>query len=98
MISLQLFFCFTGLPLTEAELHEAAIQSGVLHTDDDFLDEVFRKECERIIPHSEELEPKDCSKAFIYLKRNFVTPSAYSINITVVNLILYIPLKIRKLP
>ena len=98
MIRLQLFFCFTGLPLTEAELHEAAIQSGVLHTDDDFLDEVFRKECERIIPHSEELEPKDCSKAFIYLKRNFVTPFAYSINITVVNLILYIPLKIRKLP
>lgn len=31
----------------------------------DFLDEVFRKEYERIIPHPEELEPKDCSKAFI---------------------------------
>ena len=76
MIRLQLFFCFTGLPLTEAELHEAAVQSGVLDTDDDFLDEVFRKECERIIPHPGELEPKDCSKAFIYLKRNFVTPSA----------------------
>lgn len=76
MIRLELFFCFTGLPLTEAELHEAAVQSGVLDTDDDFLDEVFKKECERIIPHPEELEPKDCSKAFIYLKRNFVTPSA----------------------
>ena len=77
MIRLQIIvFCFTGLPLTEAELHEAAIQSGVLDTDDDFLDEVFREECERIIPNPEELEPKDCSKAFIYLKRNFVTPSA----------------------
>ena len=76
MIRLQLFFCFTGLPLTEAELHEAAIQPGVLDTDDDFLDKVFKKECERIIPHPEELEPMDCSKAFIHLKRNIVTPSA----------------------
>ena len=73
---IRLFCCFTGLPLTEAELYEAAIPSGVLGADDDFLDDLFRKECERIIPHPEELEPKDCSKAFIYLKRNFVTPSA----------------------
>ena len=53
--SIVFFCCFTGLPLTEAELHEAAIQSGVLDTDDAFLDDLFRKECERIIPHPEEL-------------------------------------------
>jgi len=34
-------FCFTGLPLTEVQLHEAAIQSGVLDDADDFLDQVF---------------------------------------------------------
>lgn len=65
-------FTFTiGLRLTDDQLEEAAIVSGVLEIDDDFLEPEFRREGERIIPNSSETEPKNCAAAFMYLKSNF---------------------------
>ena len=34
----------------------------------------FRAECERLMPHVEEIEPEDCSDAFCYLKQHFSLP------------------------
>ena len=39
---------FTGWPVTEDELKEAALHSGVLSVEDDFLDATFRSKCEEI--------------------------------------------------
>ena len=38
-----------GLQVTDDQLKEAAVQSGILTVDDDFLAPEFRAECERII-------------------------------------------------
>jgi len=62
------------LPVTEEQLEEAAEQSGVLNVKDDFLDSAFRLECERLIPNVQEVEPKDCKQAYVYLKQNFNLP------------------------
>ena len=61
---------FAGLPVTEGQLQEAAVQSGILTVADDFLTPEFRTECERIID-TDHLKPADCKEAFIFLKRNF---------------------------
>ena len=42
---------FIGWPVTEGELKEAALHSGVLSVEDDFLDATFRSKCEEIIPY-----------------------------------------------
>ena len=60
----------TGSQVTEHELEEVAIQSGVLAVADDFLSPEFRAECTRVVI-SENIKPKDCKNAFIYLKQNF---------------------------
>lgn len=62
--------CNVGLPLTDDQLQEAAIVSGVLDVPDDFLEPDFRRECERISPNPDETEPKNFSHAYINLKRN----------------------------
>ena len=38
---------FAGLFVTDEQLREAAISSGVLKIDDDYLDPDFRKECQK---------------------------------------------------
>lgn len=60
----------TGLPVTEEQLEEAAIQSGVLTAPDDFLTPEFRAECERLIPDNELIRPDEFKDAFLYLKQN----------------------------
>ena len=65
---------FAGWPVTEEQLQEAATHAGVLDIDDDFLVADFRAECERLMPHIEEIEPEDCSDAFCYLKQHFSLP------------------------
>lgn len=52
-------------------MKEAAQQSGVLNTNEDFLDPAFRLECERLIPNIQDIEAKDCREAYLYLKENF---------------------------
>lgn len=59
-----------GLQVTDDQLQEAAVQSGILTVDDDFLTPEFRAECQRIID-TDLLKPADCKEAFLFLKRNF---------------------------
>lgn len=66
-------FCYplrAGLQVTDDQLQEAAVQSGILTVDDDFLTPEFRAECQRIID-TDLLKPADCKEAFLFLKRNF---------------------------
>lgn len=65
-----LCFHFTGFPVTEEQLEEAATESGVLNMTVDFLDPQFRAECERIIPDRENIKPDECTDVFLYLKSN----------------------------
>ena len=66
-------FCYplrAGLQVTDDQLQEAAVQSGILTVDDDFLTPEFTAECQRIID-TDLLKPADCKEAFLFLKRNF---------------------------
>ena len=62
---------FSGLPVSEDQLREAAEESGVLNVKDDFLDPAVRMECERLIPNFNNIVAKDCREAYLYLKHNF---------------------------
>lgn len=55
-----------GWPVTEEQLREAANHAGVLEVEDNFLDARFRRECERLIPNTEKIEPEDCVAAFLF--------------------------------
>ena len=60
-----------GWLVTEEQLREVANHAGVLEVEDDFLDARFRRECERLIPNTEKIEPEDCVAAFLFLKTHF---------------------------
>jgi hypothetical protein len=60
------------LPVTDDQLKEVALHSGVLEVEEDFLDAEFRKKCEEIIPYPQKFEPSDCKCAFLYLKEKFL--------------------------
>lgn len=60
-----------GLPVTEEQLQEVAIESGVLSIPDDFLTLEFREECEQIIPDNDTIKPDEWKGAYVYLKQNF---------------------------
>lgn len=60
----------SGLQVTDDQLQEAAVQSGILTVDDDFLTPEFRTECQKIMD-TDLLKPADCKEAFLCLKRNF---------------------------
>lgn len=60
----------SDLPVTEEQLKEAAILSGVLTVRDDFLKPEVRAECERVLPDSKMIRPYECRDAYIYLKGN----------------------------
>ena len=65
----------SGLPVSEDQLKEVAEHSGVLNVEDDFLEPAFRLECERWIPHTNEIVPQNCKNAYLYLKQHFVPPT-----------------------
>ena len=58
-----------GFHVTEDQLAEVAKHSGVLDIDSDFLSPEMRQRCETILPYPEKVEPSECAKAFVYLKR-----------------------------
>lgn len=60
----------SDLPVTEEQLKEAAILSGVLTVRDDFLKPEVRAECEHVLPDSKTIRPYECRDAYIYLKGN----------------------------
>ena len=65
-----LFPLFAGIPVTDAQLEEVAVESGVLDVPDDYLATEFREECERIVD-VKHLQPSDCKEAFLFLKQHF---------------------------
>jgi hypothetical protein len=56
-------------------LEEVANHSGVLETEDDYLEQEFRERCEEVIPHPERIVPENCVDSFLYLKHNM--PESY---------------------
>ena len=56
--------------MSENELQEAAIQSGVLEVADDFIDAALRQRCVNVIPNPTEILPEECCTAYIRLKEN----------------------------
>ena len=45
--------------------------SDVLNGTEDYLNEDFHKECERHIPHTDDIETSQASNAYLYLKAHF---------------------------
>ena len=61
----------SGWRVTDEQLEEVAIASGVLSVGDDHLDEDFRQKCSQIIANPLEVKPDECIDAFLYLKDRF---------------------------
>ena len=59
-------------PITEEEIKEAALHSGVLQVEEEFLDATFRTRCEEIIPYFDQVQPNECQEAFLYLKEKLL--------------------------
>ena len=60
-----------GIPVTDQQLAEVAQLSGVEDMEDDFLEEDFRKECERHIADTDDIEASEAANAYLFLKANF---------------------------
>ena len=56
--------------MTDEQLEEVAVESGVLDVPGDYLATEFREECERIVD-VKHLQPSDCKEAFLFFKRTF---------------------------
>ena len=57
--------------MTEEQLQEVAIQSGVLGIEEDYLEPDFRNRCEQLIPNPKDIDSKECANSYVYLKTNF---------------------------
>ena len=65
---LFIFVFYVGWTVSEEELKDAAIHSGVLEVSADFLEPEFRAECERVLPYPDKVVPSECRDTFLYLK------------------------------
>ena len=65
-----------GWDVSEGQLEEVAIESGVLSINDDFLEPEFRQACEEVIPTPADVDCTDVQNAFIYLKENITMPDS----------------------
>ena len=54
-------------------LRKVAQISHVFEVDDNYLPEMFMEQCKQIIEKPEDIEPKDCVNAFLYLKEKYNT-------------------------
>ncbi len=52
-------------------LRQVAGISRVYDVDDNFLPERFMEKCKQIIEKPEDIKPKDCVNAFLYLKEQY---------------------------
>ena len=69
----RVFICLllTGIPVTENMLRKVAELSHVYEVGDNYLPEAFMEEYQHIIAKPEDIKPRDCVNAFIYLKENY---------------------------
>ena len=57
--------------MTKEILDEVATISGVMTYGDDYLPQHVRAECERIIPHMNEVKPAEAADTFLFLKAHY---------------------------
>ena len=57
-----------GISVTEEQLFEVAELSGVLEDTDDYLKPAVRRECERHLPDTDDIQPEEAKDAYLYLK------------------------------
>ena len=62
------FWLLTGFELTKQSLDDVAQLSGVMNFGNDYLPEVVRHECERVVPELDNVKPQDAATTFIFLK------------------------------
>ena len=67
--------------MTENQLHKAAVQSGVLEIEDDFLDAETRQKWGEIVS-DDEITPQNFAEKFIELKQNCNSIAATESNFT----------------
>ena len=66
--------------MTDDQLHEAAVQSGVLELEDDFLDAETRQKWEEVVS-DDEVTPQNFVEKFIELKQNCNSIAATESNV-----------------
>ena len=57
--------------LRKQAIDEVAQLSGVMDVGDDYLSQVVRQECERVIPELDNVKPQDAATTFIFLKNYY---------------------------
>lgn len=61
----------TGFELRKQAIDEVAQLSGVMDVGDDYLSQVVRQECERVIPELDNVKPQDAATTFIFLNNYY---------------------------
>ena len=61
----------TGFESTIEFLDEVLQLSGVMSFGNDYLSQVVRQECERVIPQLDDVKPQDAATTFIFLKSHY---------------------------
>lgn len=66
------------MPVSNYALDEVAAISGVMAFGDDYLPQYVRAECERVIPHIDEVKPAAAADTFLFLKAHYhnIQPSS----------------------
>ena len=59
-------------------LDEVSETSGVMAYGEDCLPRNIREECERVIPHIDDVKPADAADAFLFLKMHYVPNQSLS--------------------
>ena len=59
-------------------LNEVSETSGVMAYEEDYLPRNVREECERVIPHIDDVKPVDAADAFLFLKMHYVPNQSLS--------------------
>ena len=61
--------------MTDVQLQEVAVLSGVLDVQDDFLDPDFRKLCEQVTSNMNVIEANNFSESYIALRHDILNGS-----------------------
>ena len=63
---------FLGHTVTEEQLRVVAENSNILSAPRHYLPDDFTQECVAIVANPSEIEPQDCSDAYLYLKESYL--------------------------
>ena len=65
-------FFYSGIDVTEADLKNVALLSGILNTEGYFIMDTLREKCSTIVPHPEDLKPEEYVEAYLRLKYSII--------------------------